>query len=118
MRGRLGGLRRARSETAPTPGSQAPLGRPRREAPLPGDYFPARRWSTAMTRSRYRIYDSNHPHFITCTIVGWLPVFSRPPVVNIILDSWRFLQREREFSLFGYVIMENHIHLIARAPDL
>jgi REP element-mobilizing transposase RayT len=55
---------------------------------------------------------------MTCTIVGWLPVFSRPPVVNIILDSWRFLQREREFSLFGYVIMENHIHLIAHAPDL
>ena len=71
-----------------------------------------------MTRSRYRIYESSYPHFLTCTIVGWLPIFARPPIVNIILDSWRFLQKERELQLFGYVIMENHLHLIADAPDL
>src|SRR5437764_581039 len=71
-----------------------------------------------MTRSRYRIYNSNCPHFLTCTVVGWLPIFARPPIVNIILDSWRFLQRERDFHLFGYVILENHLHLIADAPDL
>jgi hypothetical protein len=33
-------------------------------------------------------------------------------------DSWRFLQRERQFQLFAYVILENHLHLIASAPDL
>ena len=55
---------------------------------------------------------------MTCTIVGWLPVFARPEAVDIILDSWRNLQREREFKLFGYVILESHIHLIASAPQL
>lgn len=71
-----------------------------------------------MTRSRYRIYEENHPHFLTCTIVGWLPVFTRPETVDVVLNSWRFLQREREFLILGYVILENHLHLIARAPDL
>jgi len=71
-----------------------------------------------MTRSRYRIFDNGYPHFLTCTIVGWLPVFTRPEAVEIIFDSWRFLMREKTFRLYGYVILENHLHLIAEAPDL
>jgi REP element-mobilizing transposase RayT len=71
-----------------------------------------------MTRSKYRIYESHRPHFMTWTIVGWLPVFTRRETAEIVLDSWRFLQRERGLCLFGYVILENHLHLIASAPDL
>ncbi len=71
-----------------------------------------------MPRSRYRIFDDAYPHFVTCTVVGWLPVFMRPEVVEILLDSLRFLQRERGLQLFGYVIMENHLHLIAKADEL
>ena len=55
---------------------------------------------------------------MTCTIVGWLPNFTRPEAVNILLDSWRFLQRERDFRLCGYVILENHLHMIASAAGL
>jgi putative transposase len=71
-----------------------------------------------MTRTRYRIYDNEYPHFMTCTIVGWLPVFTRPEAVKIVLDSWQFLAKEKGFRLYGYVILENHLHLIASAPDL
>jgi REP element-mobilizing transposase RayT len=71
-----------------------------------------------MTRSRYRIYETEYPYFMTCTIVGWLPVFTRPEAANIVLESWRNLQRERQFKLLGYVILENHLHLIASAPEL
>ena len=71
-----------------------------------------------MTRSRYRIFETTYPYFMTCTIVGWLPVFTRREAVNIVLDSWRFAQRERELKLFGYVILENHLHMIASAPEL
>jgi putative transposase len=71
-----------------------------------------------MTRSRYRIFECEYPYFLTCAIVGWLPIFTRREAVEIILDSWRYLQREREFKLFGYVVLENHLHLIASAPQL
>ena len=71
-----------------------------------------------MTRTRYHIYDNNRPHFMTCTIVGWVPVFTRPEVVQIVFDSWTFLAREKDFRLYGYVVLENHLHLIASAPDL
>jgi putative transposase len=45
-------------------------------------------------------------------------LFTRTESVNIALDSWRFLQREAEFQIYGYVILENHLHLIAASTDL
>jgi REP-associated tyrosine transposase len=71
-----------------------------------------------MTRTRYRIYEEPYPYFMTCTIVGWLPVFARPDAVQIVFDSWQFLNKEKEFRLYGYVVLENHLHVIASAPDL
>jgi REP element-mobilizing transposase RayT len=71
-----------------------------------------------MPRSRYRIFEQSHPHFMTCTIVAWLPVFTRPETFEIIIDSWKHLQAHEEFVLYGYVILENHLHLIASAPEL
>ena len=44
-----------------------------------------------MGRSRYRIYENRSPHFLTCTIINWIPVFTRPDTAQIILDSLAFL---------------------------
>src|SRR6516165_4993158 len=71
-----------------------------------------------MTRTRYRIYETEYPYFMTCTIVGWLAVFTRPEAVQIVIDSWDFLRKEKDFRLYGYVLLENHLHLIASAPEL
>jgi hypothetical protein len=54
-----------------------------------------------MPRSRYRVDPDNSeaPHFLTCTIVAWLPVFARPdymhnnPVARGYVDlpvHWRY----------------------------
>jgi putative transposase len=79
---------------------------------------PPRTRVPAMTRSRYRIYGEHYPYFMTATIVAWLLIFAYPQLVDIVLDSWRFLQRERGVEIFGYVILENHLHWIARAEEL
>ncbi len=71
-----------------------------------------------MARSRYQIYENQSPHFLTCTIVNWLPLFSSPSVVDILYASWRFLQMHERLTIYAYVIMENHLHLVAASPDL
>jgi len=71
-----------------------------------------------MSRTRYRIHEASAPHFLTCTVVGWVPVFARPEAAEVVLDSWRFLQTHGRLLIFGYVILENHRHLIAAADDL
>lgn len=55
---------------------------------------------------------------MTATVNRWQPLFTRTEAVNIVLDSWRFLQCEAEFQIYGYVILENHLHLIAASTDL
>jgi putative transposase len=71
-----------------------------------------------MTRTRYKILEPHLPHFLTCTTVAWLPVFTRPETVQIVLDSWSYLQKNRGLKLYGYVILDNHLHLAAWSPDL
>lgn len=71
-----------------------------------------------MPRSRYRILDHGYPHFLTATVNRWQPLFTRSETVDIVLDCWRFLQREAGFKIYGYVILENHLHLVAASPDL
>jgi putative transposase len=70
-----------------------------------------------MGRSRYHVIDT-YPHFITCTIVNWLPLFSQPDLAAIVLSSLDFLQSQNRLTLHAYVIMENHLHLIATASNL
>lgn len=71
-----------------------------------------------MGRSKYKILESTLPHFLTCTVVRWIPLFERSELATIVLDSLRFLQRERRIVLFAYVIMKDHLHLIASSNDL
>jgi hypothetical protein len=65
-----------------------------------------------MTRSRYRFGEDEYAYFLTCTVVGWLPIFTRPETVQILYDSWRFLQENGRLTVYGYVILENHLHLV------
>ena len=70
-----------------------------------------------MGRSRYKIIDPTLPHFVTCTVLHWIPVFTRPEAVAIILDSLRFLMKE-SLKVYAYVILENHLHLVVQSDDL
>ncbi len=71
-----------------------------------------------MTRTRYKIYEEAQPHFLTMTIVEWIPLFTNPDIVTELLGSIRFTQKERGLILYAWVVMEHHLHLIAQAPDL
>jgi putative transposase len=71
-----------------------------------------------MGRSRYVITEPGKPHFLTCTVVEWLPVFTRPETVRILLDSWLYLRENDGMRLYGYVVLENHLHFIAQAERL
>ena len=71
-----------------------------------------------MGRSRYIITDPISPHFMTCTVVEWLPVFTRQATVQIILDCWLYQRQHSGLKLYGYVILENHLHFVDQAPNL
>ncbi|MDD5460377.1 MAG: transposase [Methylococcales bacterium] len=70
-----------------------------------------------MGRSRYTITDPKQPHFITLTVLHWIPVFTRKEAVDILLDSLRFLSQEG-LKVYAYVVLENHCHLVVQSNAL
>ena len=72
-----------------------------------------------MTRTRYKFLPSDHfPYFITATTVNWLPLFKDPDIAEIIIDSLRFMIHEDRLTLFAYVLMNDHLHLVTSAINL
>jgi putative transposase len=71
-----------------------------------------------MGRSRYTIRETQAPHFLTCTVINWIPLFTRPETVNIILNALQYRQQHNGWKVYGYVILENHLHLIVQSEDL
>jgi len=71
-----------------------------------------------MGRSRYKILHKDAPHFLTFTILNWIPLFTRRGTVQIILDALVWRQQNKNMKVYAYVILENHMHCILQAPDL
>ena len=38
-------------------------------------------------RTRYTIREPGVPYFITCTVVQWIPLFTRKPYFDILIDT-------------------------------
>ncbi|WP_239692060.1 transposase [Hymenobacter coccineus] len=65
----------------------------------------------------YPIRHQQGLYFITCTVVEWLDIFTRPLYKDLIIDSLRYCQANKGLELFSYCLMTNHLHLIARAAE-
>jgi REP element-mobilizing transposase RayT len=64
------------------------------------------------------IHDEQAPHFLTCTIRNGWPVLARPAAAQVVLDALQHMQEAERIHLYAYVLMANHIHLIASADTL
>ncbi len=71
-----------------------------------------------MGRSRYKIYKETYPHFVTCTVLHWIPIFTRIESTNIIFESLKYLQKSDNLRIYSYVILENHLHMIISSDDI
>ncbi|MHB1178817.1 MAG: transposase [Daejeonella sp.] len=67
--------------------------------------------------TRYRFGDSGVPHFITFGVVNWIDVFSREGYKEIVVNSLKYCIAEKGLILHAWVIMTNHVHLIASAKE-
>lgn len=64
---------------------------------------------------KYKIRDQQGLNFLTCTLCCWVDLFTRAAFRDIVLDSWKYCREHKGLQVWGYVIMSNHIHLIASA---
>ncbi len=67
--------------------------------------------------SSYHIKDESALYFLTFTVVGWIDIFSRRIYRDVLIDSLDYARKKKGLLLHAYVIMTNHIHLLARAKE-
>jgi putative transposase len=70
-----------------------------------------------MGRNRYKFVEVNKPHLMTCTVLHWIPVFTRTETVGILQDSLRYLINDG-LKVYAYVVLENHMHIIAQSHQM
>ncbi|WP_461491307.1 transposase [Pontibacter sp. HJ8] len=56
-------------------------------------------------------------YFLTMTVVDWVDIFTRPVYKHIIVDALKFCQEKKGLKLYAWVLMSNHMHLIAAAEE-
>jgi len=64
---------------------------------------------------RYYIQDQHGIHFLTFTAVEWVDFFTRKEYKLIVVDSLNHCIEEKGFECFAWVLMSNHLHIVARA---
>lgn len=57
-------------------------------------------------------------YFWTATIHQWIPLLAENSLKEIIIGSLKFLSDKIKITVYGFVIMPNHIHLIWQQNNL
>ena len=70
-----------------------------------------------MSDGGYKIRNQAAVHFITFAVAEWVDVFTRKDYRDIVIDSIRFCQKEKEMLLHAWCIMSNHLHLVISAKN-
>lgn len=52
-------------------------------------------------------------HFLTLRVIDWINIFTEPIYFQIIINSLKYCRKEKGLLLHAYVIMTNHLHMIA-----
>ena len=63
----------------------------------------------------YQIKNQEAPYYLTFQIVYWIDLFSRKSYRDIVIESLKHCQKQKGLEIIAWVIMSNHVHIIARS---
>ncbi|MFY0653056.1 MAG: transposase [Cyclobacteriaceae bacterium] len=66
-----------------------------------------------MSGDKYKISDQHARYFMTLTVVNWIDIFSRREYKDIVVDSLNYCTQNKGLEIYTWVIMTNHVHLVA-----
>ena len=53
-------------------------------------------------------------YYLTFQIAGWVDIFTRKQYRDIVIESFKYSQQYKGLRIYAYVIMSNHIHVLAQ----
>ncbi len=63
---------------------------------------------------KYKFNDPEGMYFVTMATVGWVDVFTRPELKQIVINSLRYCQKEKGLVINAWCLMSSHLHMIVR----
>ena len=66
---------------------------------------------------KYKFTEHEGIYFFTATVVDWIDVFTRNIYRNILINSFRFCQKNQGLRVHAWVLMSNHFHMICSFAD-
>jgi REP element-mobilizing transposase RayT len=64
---------------------------------------------------KYKMRDPEKAYFVTLTVVDWIDVFIRKNHRFTIVESLIYCQQHKGLEIYGWCLMSNHLHMIAKA---
>ena len=61
---------------------------------------------------KYKFTDNSKLYFVSFAITNWIDLFIRNEYRNILINSIKHCQSEKDLELYGWCIMTSHVHLI------
>jgi len=61
---------------------------------------------------KYKFADSEQLYFVSFSVVHWIDAFTRNEYKDILIQSLYYCQQHKDFDLYAYCLMTNHVHLI------
>ena len=66
---------------------------------------------------KYKIKNREATYFLTMTVVGWIDIFTRQKYRDVLIENLKYCQKNKGLIIYAYVIMSNHVHMIAEAKE-
>lgn len=65
----------------------------------------------------YQIKDQEGLYYLTFQVINWIDIFTRQIYRDIVIENLKYCQQNKGLQVFAYVIMSNHIHIIANSSE-
>ncbi|MDB5017748.1 MAG: Transposase like protein [Mucilaginibacter sp.] len=56
-------------------------------------------------------------YFVTLTVTDWIDIFTRRIYNDYIIENLSLCQQQKNLNIYAYVIMTNHIHMVANVTE-
>jgi len=61
--------------------------------------------------------EANTIHHVTTRTLGRKPYLARPADKHLVLNALDFYRRRGDFALYGFIVMDNHLHLVIQPKN-
>jgi putative transposase len=66
---------------------------------------------------KYKFKNPEGIYFISFATVYWIDVFIRNEYKEIVIESWKYCQKEKGLVIYAWIIMSSHVHMIISSKE-